>query len=206
MQLETHSFLGRTLNPFDTDATSGGSSGGESSLVSLYGSFLGIGTDIGGSVRAPAAYTGLSTLKPTAYRLPISGVRSTMGGSEGVAPTIGPMARSLEDVELLMSAIIGGRPWKREPGLLPLAWRGEQVLDELRERITSGGKIRLGYFIDDGVVTPHPPVRRAMQESLAAIEASGWFDLVPFEPLRHGPGVELVVSGMSLKAIDAILS
>jgi amidase len=52
MQLETSSFLGTTVCPYNTNLTSGGSSGGEAALMAMKGSCLGVGTDIGGSVRS----------------------------------------------------------------------------------------------------------------------------------------------------------
>lgn len=72
MQLETHSFWGLTVNPFNTSLSPGGSSGGCSALLAFGGSPASFGTDIGGSVRNPAASTGLWTLKPTTNRLPRS--------------------------------------------------------------------------------------------------------------------------------------
>ena len=62
MHLETHSFYGQTLNPHNTNLTSGGSSGGCSALIAFGGSPLGLGNDIGGSLRSPSAGTGLWTL------------------------------------------------------------------------------------------------------------------------------------------------
>ena len=85
MHLETSSNLyGVTVNPFNRSLTSGGSSGGEGALVSLRGSCLGIGTDIGGSIRSPAGNCGVYGLRPTSYRLPTDGWAATMLGAEHI--------------------------------------------------------------------------------------------------------------------------
>jgi len=68
--------FGRTTNPYNDAYTSGGSSGGEGALLAMDGSALGIGSDIGGSLRIPAAYCGIYTLKPAAGRFPFYGAKS----------------------------------------------------------------------------------------------------------------------------------
>lgn len=67
---------GRTTNPYNGEYTCGGSSGGEGALIAMDGSPLGIGTDIGGSLRIPAAYCGIYSLKPGTQRV-------TYGGAKG---------------------------------------------------------------------------------------------------------------------------
>jgi len=101
MALETVSNLyGTTTNPFNTNLTPGGSSGGESALIAMRGSLLGIGTDIGGSIRVPAAFCGLYGLKPSVARLPHGGLSGAHGGMENIIGCVGPLATSLEDMRL----------------------------------------------------------------------------------------------------------
>lgn len=71
MHLESTSHYGRTLNPFNVNLSAGGSSGGEGALVALKGSVLGVGTDIGGSIRCPSAFCGIYGFKPTTCILPM---------------------------------------------------------------------------------------------------------------------------------------
>ncbi len=79
MHLETSSNLyGTTINPFNSQLTCGGSSGGEGALIGMRGSCLGVGSDIGGSVRSPAANCGLYGLRPSSYRIPMGGLSATM--------------------------------------------------------------------------------------------------------------------------------
>lgn len=75
LAIETFSKIyGRTKNPFNTSRTSGGSSGGEAVLLAIGCSPMGLGNDIGGSIRIPAAMTGVCGMKGTAERLGFEGV------------------------------------------------------------------------------------------------------------------------------------
>lgn len=99
--LETDSNLfGRTLNPHNESLTSGGSSGGEGALVGAGGSLLGIGTDIGGSIRVPAAFCGVYGFKPSVARMPHGGLSGPHGGMDNIVGVVGPMARHVNDLEL----------------------------------------------------------------------------------------------------------
>lgn len=66
---------GRTLNPYSAAHTSGGSSGGEAALLAMDGSALGWGNDIGGSLRIPASFCGIYSLKPGHGRVPVNGIQ-----------------------------------------------------------------------------------------------------------------------------------
>lgn len=100
--------FGRTLNPYNHAYVSGGSSSGEGALIGAGGSCLGVGGDIAGSLRIPALFCGIYTLKPSYGRLPLSGNTHTgIDGAHEILPTMGPMARSVEDLELFMEALNG---------------------------------------------------------------------------------------------------
>ena len=71
-------------NPYNRLLSPGGSSGGESALLALHGSFIGIGTDIGGSIRIPGAFTNLYSLRPTFGRFPTYGTTTALAGQEAV--------------------------------------------------------------------------------------------------------------------------
>ena len=74
---------GNTLNPHDHSRTPGGSSGGEAALIAGGGSVLGLGSDIGGSLRIPAHFSGICGLKPTNGRLYEDGRRGAVGAGMG---------------------------------------------------------------------------------------------------------------------------
>jgi fatty acid amide hydrolase len=96
--------FGTTKNPYQIQRTAGGSSGGEGALISVRGSFLGIGTDIGGSVRIPAHFCGIVGFKATPERMTRLGVSSArvsrMGGQQTIRSVVGPLARTVQDVIL----------------------------------------------------------------------------------------------------------
>jgi Asp-tRNA(Asn)/Glu-tRNA(Gln) amidotransferase A subunit family amidase len=116
MAPETFSFWGVALNPWDLNRTAGGSSGGEAALLAARGSPVGIGTDVAGSIRIPAAYCGVCGFKPTNGRLSMRGVavarRERANGQKEIIPSAGPMGRCVADLELVMRALCNpaGRP------------------------------------------------------------------------------------------------
>jgi len=106
MAPETFSFFGVTSNPWDKSRTPGGSSGGEGALIAARGSPLGLGTDIGGSIRIPTAFCGVCGFKPTNDRLSSVGIGvprlDRANGMTAVRASPGPMASTVNDLELLM--------------------------------------------------------------------------------------------------------
>ncbi|XP_037557270.1 fatty-acid amide hydrolase 2-A [Dermacentor silvarum] len=98
---------GRTGNPHDTRRSPGGSSGGEGSLLAAAGSLIGLGTDIGGSVRSPAAYCGIFGHKPTAGVVPNTGLLPDVGENLGEFNCVGPMTRFAEDLPLMLNVLAG---------------------------------------------------------------------------------------------------
>ncbi|KAK7618263.1 amidase signature domain-containing protein [Phyllosticta citricarpa] len=184
MHLETsNNIYGASVNPFNTALTCGGSSGGEGALVGFRGSCLGIGTDIGGSIRSPAANQGLWGLRPSAHRLPNSGTTSTMLGEEQIVPTIGPISTSLEGVKVFTKALIDQKPWLKQPDLIPIGWRGD--VQWLKKNDKGAKKLKVGVLSDDGVVRPHPPVLRAINEVVEKLKGVDGVEIVEWKPYKH---------------------
>ena len=191
MQLETLSNLyGETVNPYNRKLTSGGSSGGEGALISLRGSCLGLGSDIGGSVRSPAANCGIYSLHPTSYRVPMDGCAATMLAEEQIIAVIGPMSTSLQGLKLFMRTILAAKPWLVEPSVVPLPWREQH--DFLQ--ISRGGKLKVGILWNDNVVRPHPPIFRALTEVADKLRATGKFDVVDWNPYKHDEAWKIIAS------------
>ena len=96
---------GRTLNPWNTAHTAGGSSGGEGAMMAAGGAAFGLGSDIGGSIRFPAAFCGVFGHKPTGGIVPNAG--HFPGGEDRLSPmlTTGPMTRSAGDLMPLLRVI-----------------------------------------------------------------------------------------------------
>src|SRR5579859_2748992 len=130
MAYETANLLhGQTRNPWDLERTPGGSSGGESAAIAAGLSAAGLGSDSGGSVRVPAHFTGICSLKPTPGRIPGQGHLPPCIGPFSILGAIGPMARTIADVALLFRTLSGQDPG--DPASPPVALR-EPGLDELR--------------------------------------------------------------------------
>ncbi|XP_070392349.1 fatty-acid amide hydrolase 2-A-like isoform X1 [Dermacentor albipictus] len=98
---------GCTRNPHDTRRSPGGSSGGEGSLLAAAGSLIGLGTDLAGSVRVPAAYCGVFSHKPTAGVVPNTGLLPDVGEGLGQFNCVGPLARFVEDLPLMLNVLAG---------------------------------------------------------------------------------------------------
>jgi amidase len=73
-----------TVNPHNNKLSCGGSSGGEGALIALRGSILGLGTDIGGSIRIPAGFNGLCGIRPSHGRMPYNMLANSMEGQETI--------------------------------------------------------------------------------------------------------------------------
>lgn len=113
LSFESNSDLfGRTTNPHKKTHSPGGSTGGEAALLAYGGSRIGIGTDVAGSVRVPAHYSGIFTIRASVGRFLKMGNSTSMAGQEGVAPVYSPMARTLEDLETFWKAVVSMEPWK----------------------------------------------------------------------------------------------
>lgn len=162
---------GRTSNPWDLSRTAGGSSGGESSAIAAGCSAGGVGSDGGGSIRVPAHFTGICGLKPTPGRVPATGHFPVSTGPFAQIGVVGPMARTVADVELLAEVMAGLDDGDVKS--TPLAWR--RVRDEEAKRL------RVGFFEDDGVVAVTPETRAAVQAAACALEQQG-FAVEPFRP------------------------
>ncbi|MGA2086682.1 MAG: amidase [Terracidiphilus sp.] len=172
MAYETANLLhGRTRNPWDLERTPGGSSGGEAAAIAAGLSAGGLGSDSGGSVRVPAHFTGICSLKPTPGRIPGRGHLPPCVGPFAILGSIGPMARTMADVALLFSTLSGQDPL--DPVSPPLALRAPGMA-ELRSN-------RIGYFEDDGLVPVTPETRAAVNAAAAALRDAG-FRVEPFRP------------------------
>jgi amidase len=177
MAYETCNLLhGRTRNPWDPERSPGGSSGGEAAAIASGMSAAGLGSDSGGSVRVPAHFTGICSLKPTPGRIPGRGHLPPCVGPFQILGAIGPMARTIADVTLLFRILSGHDP--ADPASAPVALR-EPSLDELRSN-------RIGFFEDDELVPVTPETRAAVNAAAAALREAG-FRVEPFRPSTLEP-------------------
>ncbi|TXT15067.1 uncharacterized protein COLE_01260 [Cutaneotrichosporon oleaginosum] len=174
---------GATLNPWNADLVPGGSTGGEGALLAMRGSPLGVGSDIGGSVRSPAAACGIYSFKPSIGRVPNTGAEtlSAAAGYEGIISTLGPMGRSVEDLELIMRIIADAKPWEYDPSLHVKPWR----------EIKRTGKLRIGVLRDDGVVRPVGAINRALEYAVDKLKAAG-HEIVEYKPYESETSWDII--------------
>lgn len=172
MNYETDNLLyGRTSNPWSLDRTSGGSSGGEAAAIAAGMSAGGLGSDSGGSVREPAHFCGIASLKPTAGRIPARGHLPPCVGPFSSLGAIGLMARTIADVALLFRTLSGRDSF--DPSSPPV---------ELREvSIEEAKRVPIGWFEDDGHTPVTGETRQAVRDAAGALERQG-FTIHPFRP------------------------
>ena len=173
MAWETDNALyGRTNSPWALDRTPGGSSGGEAAAIAAGLSAGGVGSDGGGSIRVPAHFSGICGLKPTPGRVPATGHFPPCGGPFALTGVVGPMARTIDDVRLLLEVMAGadiGDP-NGHPVPLQASGLGPQA---------SG--LRVGFFEDDGIVPVDADTRRAIRQAVTWLEEAG-IAVEPFRP------------------------
>ncbi|OMJ85272.1 hypothetical protein SteCoe_13431 [Stentor coeruleus] len=177
MWLETsNKIYGRSVNPWNHKKTVGGSSGGEGGLISCRASPLGIGSDIGGSIRIPSTFCGIYGFKPTPSRVSCKGIISSQ--IENVEPfgyivpeTQGPLGRSVDDLILVMKCWFSQNMNFYDPNILPMGFN-ERVFYEER-------KLKIGYFNTSKIFEPAPCVKNAINR--CAKELSKKYDVVEFQ-------------------------
>ncbi|SPF50709.1 Amidase [Candidatus Sulfopaludibacter sp. SbA4] len=144
--------FGATNNPYDLTRTSGGSSGGEAALIAACGSPLGLGSDAAGSVRVPAAFCGIASIKPTSGRLSRTGHFPPAGGWIEALWQIGPMARYVEDLSAAMALLAG-----------PEATPFYDPLDvSLRD-------LRVAFYTENGIAATDPEVVQVVRAAAHAL-------------------------------------
>ncbi|NWS10782.1 FAAH1 hydrolase, partial [Pachyramphus minor] len=186
--------FGQTLNPLNHQKSPGGSSGGEGALIAGGGSILGIGSDVGGSIRLPSSFCGLCGLKPTAERLSVWHIHLLNVGvcccPIPVPCALGPMARDVDSLALCMRALLCEEMFRLDPTVPPIPFNEEVYC--------SSAPLRVGYYDTDGYFPLPPCMRRAVKETRSALQAAG-HQLVPFSP----PRIPYVMTELFLKTFFA---
>ncbi len=172
MAWETDNLLyGRTNNPWDLSRTPGGSSGGEAAAIAAGLSAGGVGSDGGGSIRVPAHFSGICGLKPTPGRIPASGHFPASLGPFALTGVVGPLARTVADLQVLFEVMQGPDIGDPSAAPVPVRWPGPSELK----------KMRIGYFEDDGRTPVTPETRAAVRRAVDMLRRAG-FQVEPFRP------------------------
>lgn len=139
---------------------------------------MGWGTDIGGSIRQPAALCGLFGMKPSSTRFPYAGVPVSHEGQSHVPSSIGPLARDLPTLVTVMKECLSAEPWILDPSVTPIQWR-EDAFQSVQKR-----PLKIGVIFDDGVVKPHPEIEAAVRLAADMLEAAG-HEVVAWDTSDH---------------------
>ncbi len=159
-----NAIFGRTNHPANLEHTPGGSTGGEAALLGADASLVGIGLDGGGSIRVPSHYVGIAGIRPTVGRVPDTGSwPETRDTGYRDLMCIGPMARYVEDLALLLP-IMSGPDWL-DPYSTPAP------LGDMNQVKTS--EMKVGYYDYDGTIEVSDETKSAIQAAVKALEANG---------------------------------
>jgi amidase len=152
---------GRTSNPYNLDHTPGGSSGGEAAIIAAGGAPFGIGTDMGGSIRGPSHACGTTGIKPTNRRVPETGMLGAFAPSVSHWNGVGPMARHVEDLGVVLDIISG--PDGKDRRVPPVA--AEMSSNKSVENL------KVAYFLDDGFSTPTQEIQDAVKRATDSLRS-----------------------------------
>lgn len=154
--------FGHANNPYDLTRTSGGSSGGEAAAIAACLSPGGLGSDLAGSIRIPAHFCGIVGLKPSSERSPCDGHIPSTTSATSKGSAIGPMARSVEDLDLLYHVLAG---MESHVSALPTPIGGSNPLE------MSGCNV--AWYAFDGVSPVTEETRSAVEAAAHALEIAG---------------------------------
>lgn len=197
LRVHTESQLhGLTRNPWDPARTAGGSSGGEAAALATGMSPLGLGNDLGGSLRNPAHCCGVASIKPTAGAVPTATVIPPVDLSLSfqLMAVEGAMARRVEDVRAAFVAIAGPHP--RDPRAVPAAFAG---LGQQRPRVA--------VLAEPPGGSTHPGIAAVVQAAADVLADEG-FDVVEATPPDYERTLELWASvlAVDLRLQEPVLS
>jgi amidase len=160
--------FGRTNNPWDVERVPGGSSGGEAAAIATGSSACGIGSDLGGSIRVPSHFCGIVGLKTTPGRIPGGGHFPPAIGPLALGASLGPMARRVEDLALMLKVLAGFDP--ADSMSVPLPFRAHAgAKDEKAGRFR-----RVMWYADDGVSPVTEATKQAMRRAAHALAGLGY--------------------------------
>ncbi|KIL93642.1 amidase [Fusarium avenaceum] len=169
--------------------TPGGSSSGEGALVGLRGSPLGVGTDMGGSIRAPSMLNGIFGFKPTAGRMPWAKQQNLIPkGWASILPTLGPMGHSARDLTLFTKTVIQSRPWLRDATALAIPWH-----DAPKKK-----SLTIGLWLGDPAFPVSPPITRALTAAREKLKQAGHDIKVLQSAPAVLPGTQITMRSFSL--------
>jgi amidase len=154
---------GRTNNPYDLSRTPGGSSGGPVALIASGGTPFDLGSDTGNSIRMPAHFAGVAGIKPTEGRVPKTGHAISFEGHIASWTQVGPLARYVDDLILILPIISG--PDGIDPYIAPVPLQNPAQ--------TVIPRLRVAFHTDNGIITPTAETQAAVRAAAQVLRARG---------------------------------
>ena len=177
------------MNPHKLSLTPAGSSSGEGALVGFRGSIMGVGSDIGGSIRAPSLCCGAFGFKPTADRIPWAKQQELIPkGWPSIIPTLGPHTQSARDLTLFCKTVLQGKPWLRDFTALAVPWR----------EVPMKRNLTIGVMLNDPLVPVHPPVARILAAAVDKLQAAGHRVSIIADPPSVAEGAIIAARSLAL--------
>lgn len=109
-----------------------------------------------------------------------------MAGADAIPAVVGPLSTTIEGIEIFMRTVLASRPWLSEPALIPMSWDFTPIRPEQ--------SLKIGIMWHDNVVTPHPPITRALHEVVSRLKTLQNVEVVDFEPYLHDEAWAIVSS------------
>ncbi|WWD09618.1 hypothetical protein V865_007746 [Kwoniella europaea PYCC6329] len=193
--------FGTTTNPYSSERTCGGSSGGEAALIALRGSPMGWGSDIGGSLRIPAHYSGICGLKPVRGRWPVMGQRNSVQGFEGIKGMVGPMGRTVDDLIFASRSILD----LTHSQVANVGFRGEMLIPLPWKEVDLPRRLKVGYWTQDHLIKTSPACARAVDECVKKLKDAG-HEVVEFQPPDIAEALKIFAGLTSAEGYKSLLS
>ncbi len=194
----SHTFnpvYGVTRNPHDPSRSAGGSSGGAAAALASHMLPVADGSDLGGSLRNPAAFCGVVGLRPGIGRVPTPAVRATHMMRLGVR---GPMGRTVADCALMLSVLAG--PDRRDPLSLP------DPGTSFAPPLAPAGPLRIGWAGDFGLLHVEPEIIRITRAAVDRLGSAGHQVRDDRPDLAHATRVFRVLRGVAYRDLGSQLS
>jgi amidase len=154
---------GITRNPYNLNYQPGGSSGGAAAIVAAGGASLEIGSDFGGSIRYPAHACGIAGIKPTTGCVPRTGAIIDYGGYFDAYQQVGPLARRVEDLKMILPIIAG--PDYIDAAIVPMPLGNPESVN-LRG-------LRVAYYLQNGIDNCQPVVQQVVKSCVDMMASQG---------------------------------
>ena len=166
--------FGEGKNPHDKMRSPGGSSGGDAGMIAQRCVPLGLGSDIGGSLRWPPVFCGVYGLKPSYSRVSKIGTSTSLlcrkSTPKPLAAVNGPMGSSVNDLVIAMEILCDENVHKSDPDLLPHGWHMQKALNEIANKST----VKVGILAPSPLLPVSDAVLRAIRETREALEQCGY--------------------------------